>query len=329
MIGKPGLVVASVAALAAGLALTGGSAVAAELTFASPAGARQVMNREVFVPWVLRVAKMSGGSLTIKMLTGGALPDTAADIGWGAPGDGAKLYPRTALIEMPDVGQNPLDTTRRLWTAYEKHLAVEYGHVRVIAVWARDAPILHTKNKLVARVGDLKGMRIATSSRHQARLIAALGATPVPMPAAGLYNAIDRSMIAGVLIRPSAIDNLKLDEVTKFHTTGIPWGRAPAFVVMNRKSYSSLSRAHRDIIDKTTGRALSLKASRIQREAGVKGLKALGADRRRHVSKMSGLRAAAATALLKAAEAKIVSDLGKKAGFDAAGVLAALRGAGR
>jgi TRAP-type C4-dicarboxylate transport system substrate-binding protein len=338
MIRKSSLSVAALVAALVGTSMTAVPALSVELKFASFVGGPHVMNRKVFEPWTKEVAAMSGGELTIKMYYGGALGkggdkqfkravDGVADITWSLQGYTANLFRKTTLIEFSGIGGTPVDATKRMWKAYNEHLASEYDKVKVIAIWALDAPIIHTKLKPVNRISDLKGMKIRTPSQYQAWLIAALGATPVPMDAGKIYNSLDRGVIDGVLISPSAINNFKLNEVTKYHSTGIDWGRSPFFAVMNKKSYQSLSKKHRDIIDKTSGLALSIKASQVYTEDGIKGRNVLKADKNRSYVALPAAEVAKAAQLLQQAEKEIVSRV-KKEGIDVAPALKALQGAG-
>jgi TRAP-type C4-dicarboxylate transport system substrate-binding protein len=331
----------SLAAAAAALianTVTAAPAASTELKFASFVGGGHVMNRTVFEPWAKDVAKLSGGDLTIKMYYGGALGkggtkqfkravDGVADITWGLQGYTANLFRKTTLIEFAGIGETPVDATKRMWKVYDEHLASEYDRVKVIAIWALDAPIIHTKPKAVKRIDDLKGMKIRTPSQYQAWLIGALGATPVPMPAGKIYNSLDRGVVDGVLISPSAINNFKLDEVTKYHSTGIDWGRSPFFAVMNKSSYQSLPKAQRDIIDKTSGLTLSMKASQVYTQDGIKGRNVLKADKKRSYITLPAAEVTKAAELLKQAEQDIMTRV-KKEGIDLAPPLAALRGVG-
>lgn len=338
MIKKLSLSAAAFAATFVAVASFDVPAIAKELKFASFVGGRHVMNRKIFAPWAKEVAQLSGSDLTIKMYYGGALGkggtkqfkravDGVADITWALQGYTANLFRKTTLIEFAGVGTDPVDTTKRMWKVYNKHLAPEYSRVKVIAIWALDAPIIHTKIKPVNRISDLKGMKIRTPSQYQAWLIAAMGATPVPMPATKIYNSLDRGVIDGVLISPSAINNFKLNEVTKNHLAGIAWGRSPFFAVMNKKSYRSLSKKHRDIIDKTSGLAMSIKASQVYTEDGIKGRKKLQADNKRTYAELSASEVAKAASILKQAEQDILKRV-KKEGIDLEPALRALRGAG-
>jgi len=333
-----GLATAAAAAMLVGIAPMGTPAVSAELKFASFVSGRHVMNRRVFEPWAKEVARLTGGALTVKMYYDGVLGeggteqfqravDGVADITWGQQGYTATRFRRTSLIELQGVGDSPVDATKRIWKVFDRHLASEYDGVKVIAIWALDAPIIHTKLKRVSKAGDLRDIRIRAPSQYQAWLLGALGATLVPMPASMLYNSLDRRELDGVLISPSAVDDFKLDEVTKFHIVGFAWGRSPLFAVMNKKSYSGLPKAQRDIIDRTSGLPLSIKASQVYAEEGAKGLKSLGADGRRWNIRISAAEAAKANAMLKEAEADIIARV-KQEGIDLTPTLNALRGTG-
>ena len=173
MIRKLSLATAAIAATVVGVATTDTPAISAELKFASFVGGRHVMNRKVFAPWAKEVANMSGGGLKITMHYGGALGkgpakqykraiDGVADITWGLQGYTSKQFRRTTMIEMSEVGVNAVDTTKRMWKVYDQHLASEYKRVKVVAIWALDQPVIHTKNKAITRIGDLKGMKIRT-----------------------------------------------------------------------------------------------------------------------------------------------------------------------
>lgn len=328
---------AALAAMAALSGLGAAPATATELKFASFVGGGHVMNRAVFEPWAKEVAQKSGGKLTVKFYYGGALGkggtlqykravDGVADIVWTLQGYTSKQFRRTTMIEMPDVAGSAIEATKKMWAVYDKHLAPEYSQVKVLAIWALDAPIIHTKTKRVSRIEDIKGMKIRTPSQIQALLVGALGATPLAMPAGKIYNSLERGLIDGVLISPSAINNFKLNEVTRHHSAGIPWGRSPFMAVMNKKSYDSLSKAQRDIIDQTTGLALSLKASEVYTEDGKKGRAALQADSKRTYEVLPKAEIDKALQMLRAAEKKIVDDLTKE-GAPVSDVLSALRDA--
>ena len=137
--------VAAATAFVGGLA-DSAPAVSKELKFASFVGGRHVINRKVFTPWTKEVEKLSGGSLKIKMYLGGSLGkgpakqfkraiDGVADITWGLQGYTSKQFRLTTLIEMPQIGKDAVDVTRRMWAATPvglsptEHASLSWTHI--------------------------------------------------------------------------------------------------------------------------------------------------------------------------------------------------------
>lgn len=323
-------------ALAAGMATT--SAQAVELKMASFTGPKHPMNSRVFVPWAKQIGEMSNGSLTVKPFFSGALGkgpakqfkrtiDGVCDICWGLQGYTSKQFRRTLLIEMPNVGADAMVRTKKLWSIYNKYLANEYDKVKVLAIWSLDAPVIMTKKKPVNRISDLKGMKIRTPSQSQARLIAGLGATPLAMPITKLYNALDRGLVDGVLVSPTVLKSFKIHEVTKYFTSGLPWGSSAFFAVMNKASWDKLSQTHKDLLNKTSGEALSMKAATVYQKAGDGGLKFIADSDKHEMITFSDAEKKRGVEMLAKTEAEMIAEL-EKGGIPAAQILAAIRSAG-
>ncbi len=237
---------------------------AVELKLASFTGLKHAMNRAFFTPWVKKVDEESKGTLKIKMFVGGKLGnggprqfkravDGVADITFGLQGFTSSQFRRTTLIELPGIAKDGVQATRALWNAYEGHLEKEYGEVKLLFMWTVDRPVIMTKNKKITKIEDLKGLKIRTPSQFQAKLLQSLGASPIPMPITKVYNALSRGLLDGVLTSTTTLTGFKLREVTKYFADGLPWGRSPMFLVMNKNSYDGLSAAHKAVIDRTTG----------------------------------------------------------------------------
>jgi TRAP-type C4-dicarboxylate transport system substrate-binding protein len=109
--------------------------------------------------------------------------------------------------------------------------------------------LVHTK-KPVQKLEDLKGMRIrATGS--VARIVGALGATPVAMPMPDTYDALSRGVAEGVVCPFEALEGWRLGEVVKFTTQNFVAANSLAmFVVMNKETWNSLSPEIQKIIEK-------------------------------------------------------------------------------
>ena len=208
------------ASLIVGLALTAAAIAptkpvsAKELRLASFTPARSSQDRSVLIPWAKEVAKASGGSLTVKVFSGGALGkgpvgqfkravDGVADISWGLQGFTASVFPRTGIIEFPFVAGDGVDGVDKLYKAIDL-VGAEYAKVKLLTLWVSEPLFLIMKKKPIRGLGDLKGMKIRTPSTWQAAVIKALGGSPVAMPISGVYNALNQDVIdaenAGAII---------------------------------------------------------------------------------------------------------------------------------
>ena len=306
---------------------------AKELKLAHFMSTKHPMDRFIMRPWSEDVAKMSAGGLTVKIFPGGALGkgpaaqfkravDGVADITFGLPGYTASLFRRTGIIELPDVAKSGPDGANKLWDAFAE-ISSDWSKVKVLALWVGEAQVLMTKNKPVRTVADIKGMKIRTPSKMQAEAIKALGGTPVPMPIIKVYNALNTGVIDAVLTGPSAIRSFKLGEVARYFTTGLPTGRSPFFLVMNRKSWDGLSDEQRALVDKTTGRALSVKASETYERLSKSALDSVGKTGRHEVIALPADEVKAGTALLLENRARLVAQM-EKDGVPARKILAAM-----
>ncbi len=277
---KSTIAAVGLASLATAFAPSQASAV--ELKLASFTGPGHAMNRAFFTPWTKEVAKMSGGSLTVKMFVGGKLGkggskqfkralDGVADISFGLQGYTSSQFRATTLVELPNVAKDAVEATRAMWAAYDGLLDKEYKDVKLLFMWSVDRPVIMTLKKPVKSLADLKGMKIRTPSQMQSKTIAALGAVPIPMSITKVYNGMARGLIDGVLTSTTTLRGFKLAEVTKYFTAGLPWGTSPMFLVMNKKAYEGLSSAHKAVIDKTTGAKPSERGARIYEKENAEG----------------------------------------------------------
>jgi TRAP-type C4-dicarboxylate transport system substrate-binding protein len=314
--GAMAVAVASTACLGAGIANAG------ELKLAHFMSPKHPMDRFIMRPWSKQIGKMSSGSLTVKIYPGGALGkgpvaqfkravDGVTDIAFGLQGFTSKLFPRTGIIELPGMSVTASAAAGKLWDAYSL-LAPEYRRVKVLAMWTNESQVLMTRNKPIHTVADIKDMKFRVPSKTQGNAIKALGGVPVFMPINRVYNALNTGVIDGILTGPSTIKSFKFNEVAKYFTVGLPLGRSPFFLVMNKNSWSKLSAEHKALVDKTTGRALSIKASKFYMKAGKGGLSKVRKSAKHEVFEMTGAELQKATMILNASRAKQIADLEKK-----------------
>ena len=311
-----------------------GRASAQELRLAHFMSPKHPMDEHLMRPWAAEVAKLSKGSLKIRIYPGGELGkgpqeqfkravDGIADITFGLQGYTSKLFPRTTLIELPAVASDAMDATNKIWNIFNDHLAKEYARVKVLALWTVTSPILMTKDKPIRAIDDIKGLKIRVPSKDQADLIAALGATPVSMPATEMYRSLGTGVVDALMVPPSVISSFKIIEVAKNYTTGLAFGRSPFFLVMNRRSYDGLSSEHKALIDKTTGRELSLVGAKAYEREDAEDMERVRSSGKHEVIELPAAEVKKGNGLLVKARDKIVAQM-EIEGIEAKAILAAM-----
>jgi len=263
-------------------ALTAPAAFAKELKLAHFLPTRHTNHTVVMQPWADEVGKRSNGSLTVKVYPslqlGGTPPGMynqvlsgVADIAFLTPGYTPTVFPRIGVVELPYLSKDAQHATRIMRALFEKYLADDFKNVKMIAYWAVDSHAIQSV-KPIKSIEDLKGKKIRSPSSVQSDVVKALGAVPVNMPITNVYTSLERGVIDAFFAGPSASFSFKLNEVVKAITTGGPGGNLPLVVVMNKKSYDSLSPEHKKIIDETSGFALGMRGAKAYDSQGAKNL---------------------------------------------------------
>ncbi len=314
--------------------LGSGQAFTQELKLAHFMSPKHPMDVHMMSPWVAELAKLSKGSLKVRIYPGGELGkgpqeqfkravDGIADITFGLQGYTSKQFPRTTLIELPAVAADAIDATKKMWSIFDKHLAVEYQRVKLLALWTNEGPVLMSKDKPIRKIDDLKGLKVRVPSKDQADLIAILGATPVSMPASEMYRALSTGVVDLLLVPSTVITSFKIGEVAKFYTTGLMFGRSPFFLAMNKNSYDGLSGEHKTVVDKTTGLSLSLVGAKAYEDEGAEDLDRVRKSGKHEVIDLPVEEVKRGNALLIKARDQIVARL-ETEGVSAKAILAAM-----
>jgi TRAP-type C4-dicarboxylate transport system substrate-binding protein len=122
---------------------------------------------------------------------------------------------------------------------YKKFKPRELDEVQIMYLHGHGPGILHSK-KEVTKLEDVKGMKIRCTGMA-AKIVAALGATPVAMPMGETYDALSRGVVDGSMAPYEALQGWKWGEVVKY--TVEDWGASYStgmFVVMNKDKWNSL-----------------------------------------------------------------------------------------
>jgi TRAP-type C4-dicarboxylate transport system substrate-binding protein len=240
-------------------------------------------------PWIEQIEKEAGGTLKIDTYPGGQLAsptniydrlvNNVFELAYGIHGSLGNLFPRTSVAELPFLATEGTHSSVALWNMIaDGTIASEYAQVKPLAVFVYPQAQVHT-SKPVHTMEDLKGLKIATSSKLGGDVLEALGATPINVPPPDLYSTLNRHMVNGSLMMWTGVVQFKLLEVTSYHLETM-LGSSTGFVLMNKPAYARLPDKAKKAFDDTTGRVLS---ARYGRE-----LDGIAADQRKEVGAMPG-----------------------------------------
>ena len=257
-------------AVAAALALGAAPARAQEVVlklhhFLPPQATIQAL---VFNPWCEKVGRESGGRIKCQiypaMQLGGTPPqlfdqakDGVADIIWTVPTYQVGRFQKAEVFELPFMAKNAETGSPALYEYVQKNALDEFRGVKVLAMHLHDGALLHFAKQPVKTMEDLKGLKVRGPTRIGAKVLTALGATPVQMPLPQVPESVAKGVIDGAMVPWEGVPPIKLQEIAKYHTdtaAGAPRMSNTIFVIaMNEAKYASLPPDLKKVIDANTG----------------------------------------------------------------------------
>ena len=127
------------------------------------------------------------------------------------------------------------------------------NHFRIVV---NAGQAIHTVDKPIHTVEDLKGLKLRIPTRTGGWIIEALGANPVAMPVPELPQALSKKVVDGAFIPWEIIPPLKIHELTKYQIEGennTRFGTTTFMIAMNKDSYAKLPDDLKAVIDKNAG----------------------------------------------------------------------------
>jgi TRAP-type C4-dicarboxylate transport system substrate-binding protein len=248
---------------------------------------------QMLKPWMDKVEKESGGRIKFEgyaaMQLGGTAAqlydqarDGVADVVWTLPGYTAGRFPRTEVFELPFMMNNAEATSSAFWDYMQAMGQDEYKDTHPLAMHVHGPGVFHMAGKPVERAADLRGRKLRGPTRQVARLLGALGSTPVGMVLPQVPDALSKGSIDGCVLNWEVAPAVKVHELTKFHAefpTSSPALYTTAFVMtMNKAKYDNLEPDLKKVIDANSGLATSAWLGKMQQAGDANGRK-LAVDR--------------------------------------------------
>lgn len=239
--------------------------------------------------WMAKVEKDSGGRIKFEaypaMQLGGTpvqlydqARDGVVDIVWTLPGNTTGRFPRVEVFELPFMMSNAEATSRAYWEYVQTMAPDEFKETQVLALQVHGPGVIHTADKPVRSVNDMRGLKVRAPTRQVNKLVASLGATPVGMPLPQIPDSLSKGTINGCVIPWEVVPSVKVHELTKYHAEFDPAGGAlytTTFVMcMNKAKYNSLPPDLKKVIDANSGMATSAWLGKTQQAGDIAGRKA-------------------------------------------------------
>ncbi len=135
---------------------------------------------------------------------------------------------------------------------YFKFTPKEWDKVQPLFFFANGPSIL-VLTKPVKTMDDLKGLTIRAPGPI-GEVVKALGGSPAPTPIVETYDAMSKGVIQGAYVAMESLKTFRFAEVAKYVTNAWHVGSTYTFyVVMNKRSYSSLPPDVKAVFDELAG----------------------------------------------------------------------------
>jgi TRAP-type C4-dicarboxylate transport system substrate-binding protein len=236
------------------------------LKWGFPAPPTSWVNTKGIAGWTKEVEPASGNAIEIKVFPGGSvanfrnvydrLTNHVIDIAFGTYGEVSDLFPKTMVSSLPFEAQSTQESGIALWRLHQKGvIADEYQAVKPLAFFSFGMGVLHS-TKPIAKIDDLKGMKVITTSKSTSDSVQLLGGVPVTMTPSEIYQALQRGVAAAGQISWAGSVVFKIYEVTKHHTD-VRFGLPGGYFFMNKDSFAKLPDKAKAAIDKSSGEPFS------------------------------------------------------------------------
>lgn len=200
--------------------------------------------------WGKEIEKRTNGRVKITFFHGGTLAPAAqiydstvqgiADMGFSVLAYTRGKFPLTEVIDLPLGLKNGVTATKLINAYYKKFQPKEFDEVKVLYLHAHGAGLIHTTKKPIAKLEDLKGMKIRATGLAS-KIVVALGAAPVGTTMPETYDALRTGVAEGAMAPFMALKDFRWGELTGYSIENYGSSYSVGFfVVMNKNKWNSL-----------------------------------------------------------------------------------------
>jgi len=163
-----------------------------------------------------------------------------SDIGFSVLAYTRGRFPVMAAVDLPLGYTSGRVATEVINRVYAEFKPKELSDTEVMYLHAHGPGLMHTKEKPVRTLEDVKGLKFRAHGTS-AKVAEALGGTPVPQPMPETYQMLQKGVVDGALYPWESNKGWRLAEVTQYCTSDFAAAYTTSFfVVMNKDKWNSL-----------------------------------------------------------------------------------------
>ena len=259
------------------------------------------LHTKFLLPWAKKLEQDSHGKIKIEIfpsMSMGGKPnelykqvrDGSTDIVWTVPGYTPGVFPRTEVYELPTVHIGDAVATAISIKENFDLIKEDYKSVTPLLVYVAAGNAIHTVEKKITEVSDLKGLKLRSPSRTGAWLIEALDAEPVGMPLPALPQSLSKKAIDGGLIPFEVFPPYKFHQLTQYSIegkNGERFGTSVFALLMNQDRFKNLTPELQKLIMKSVDMNMVKKVAQIWMDVEEPGKKMQNASVGGEVIKLS------------------------------------------
>ena len=177
--------------------------------------------------WCKEVEKRTNGAVVVEYFPGQTLTkarqvydgvvEGISDVGFSVLAYTRGRFPVISAVDLPLGYTSGTVATKVVNAVYNKFKPKELLDTQVMYLHAHGPGLIHTKDKPVRKMGDMKGLKFRGHGTS-ALVVKALGGTPVPKPMPETYQMLQKGVVNGAVYPFEANKGWKLGEVTNFAT---------------------------------------------------------------------------------------------------------------
>ena len=208
------------------------------------------MNSALFDKYCADLNQKLAGKVEITQYKGGILlgPDKMAtgvlsgitDIGFCPISYNRGRFPVMEIMEMPLGFPSSWISGHVANDFYNKFKPKELDKYKVLYLSMTPTNVVQTAKKPVRTLDDIKGLKLRANA-VMGDIAKALGATPIPMPAGDMYEALRKGIIDGIYLNMETLKGFNTGEIIRYVTP--PWHLGSGAVLitfMSKKKWGSL-----------------------------------------------------------------------------------------